>query len=85
MDTDDEDLTVEFKQQRDELNFKQTALLNLHLDMINYALRTGYSFRRWQMIAYTILFNDQDNVRLHRTRVIHIYEADFNLAVGVKW
>ena len=24
-------------------------------------------------------------MRLHRTRIIHIYEADFNLALGLKW
>lgn len=32
-----------------------------------------------------MLFKDSDNVRLHRTRVIHIYEADFNLFLGLKW
>ncbi|KAI2496301.1 hypothetical protein MHU86_18213 [Fragilaria crotonensis] len=32
-----------------------------------------------------MLFKDPDNVRLHRTRVIHIYEADFNLFLGIKW
>ena len=31
------------------------------------------------------LFKDDDNIRIHRTRVIHIYEADFNLMLGLKW
>jgi hypothetical protein len=43
------------------------------------------SFQRWQKVVNTILFKDSDNVRLHRTRVIHIYEADFNLFLGIKW
>ena len=30
-------------------------------------------------------FKDKDNVRIHRTRVIHIYEADYNLMLGIKW
>ncbi|KAI2505037.1 hypothetical protein MHU86_9393 [Fragilaria crotonensis] len=81
----DDELTEEFKQQRDELDLKQKELFALHLHMLNYALQRGYSYRRWQTIANTILFKDSDNVRLHRTRVIHIYEADFNLALGVKW
>ena len=68
-----------------ELNFKQRQLFELHLTMINYALERGYSYTRWKTIANTILFKDADNLRLHRTRVIHIYEADFNLALGVKW
>ena len=31
------------------------------------------------------LFKDEDNIRIHRTRVIHIYEVDFNLMLGLKW
>ena len=84
-DAADEDLTPLFVAQRDELNFKQGQLLMLHLRLVNYALERGYSYRRWHSVANTILFKDPDNVRLHRTRVIHIYEADFNLALGVKW
>jgi hypothetical protein len=63
----------------------QNDLRTLHLTLLNYALERGYSYKRWQTIANTILFKDPDNVRLHRTRVIHIYEADFNLALGIKW
>jgi hypothetical protein len=81
----DDELTPAFREQRDELNRKQADLFDLHLSLINYALERGYSYKRWQTIANTILFKDPDNVRLHRTRVIHIYEADFNLALGVKW
>jgi hypothetical protein len=77
----DEDLTADFVAQRTELNVKQQDLFEFHLTMINYALERGYSFSRWQTIANTILFKDPDNVRIHRTRVIHIYEADFNLAL----
>ncbi|KAI2495020.1 hypothetical protein MHU86_19495 [Fragilaria crotonensis] len=84
-DASDDELTSEFKQQREELDFKQHELFCLHLNMLNYALKRGYSYKRWQIIANTILFKDPDNVHLHRTRVIHIYEADFNLALGVKW
>jgi hypothetical protein len=25
------------------------------------------------------------SVKIHRRRVIHIYEADFNLMLGIKW
>jgi hypothetical protein len=63
----------------------QQQLFELHLNLLNYALKRGYLYRRWQTIANAILFKDADNVRIHRTRVIHIYEADFNLALGLKW
>ena len=84
-DASDEDLTPAFRARRDELNMRQQALRTLHLQLLNYALERGYSYRRWHTVANTILFKDKNSVRLHRTRVIHIYEADFNLALGIKW
>jgi hypothetical protein len=71
--------------QRDEWNHMQSSLLTLHIQMLNYALERGYLYERWQTINNTILFKDHDNVRIHRTRVIHIYEADYNLMLGIKW
>jgi exonuclease III len=81
----DSDLTEEFINRRDEINRKQEALRRVRLSLINYALERGYSYKRWQDIVNSVLFKDPDNVRLHRTRIIHIYEADFNLAMGLKW
>jgi hypothetical protein len=68
-----------------EFNHMQQSLTHLHLHLMNYALERGYSYTRWQNIANTILFKDQGCVKVHRTRVIHIYEADFNLILGLKW
>jgi exonuclease III len=68
-----------------EWNHMQSRMLTLHVQMLNYALVRGYSYERWQKVTNTILFKDTDNVRIHRTRVIHIYEADYNLTLGIKW
>ncbi|KAI2495792.1 hypothetical protein MHU86_18720 [Fragilaria crotonensis] len=84
-DAADEDLSPEFRDKRDNLNYRQQALRRLRLELINYSLERGYSFKRWKKVVNTMLFKDPDNVRLHRTRVIHIYEADFNLFLGIKW
>ncbi|KAI2507028.1 hypothetical protein MHU86_7413 [Fragilaria crotonensis] len=81
----DEDLTPDYREKQDTLNYRQQALRSLRLALINYSLERGYSFQRWQKVVNTMLFKDPDNVRLHRTRVIHIYEADFNLFLGIKW
>ena len=70
---------------RDELDLIQTKLLRLRLQIVNYSMRTGYSYKRWQTIANTHILKEPGNVKVHRTRVIHIYEADYNLALGVKW
>ena len=84
-DLPDDELTPEFCAQRDEVNLKQKDLSQIHLTLINYALQRGTSYTRWHTIVNTILFKDPDSVRLDRTRVIHIYEADYNLAIGIKW
>ncbi len=53
--------------------------------MLKYPLERGYSYKRWSTVHNTMLFKDTDNVRIHRMRVIHIYEADYNLVLGVQW
>lgn len=81
----DADLTPDQRHQRSELNWMQSELRALHLAMLKYALTRGHSYNRWKAVANTVLFKDADNVQIHRTRIIHIYEADFNLALGIKW
>ena len=80
-----EDEDDEHREKREALNRKQNEMLQVHSTLLNYALERGYSYRRWQKVANTILFKEKGNIRIHRTRVIHLYEADYNLAIGVKW
>jgi hypothetical protein len=77
--------TEEDTARRHKWNHMQGSLLRLHVQMLNYALERGYAYQRWRTVVNTILFKDPDNVRIHRTRVIHIYEADYNLMLGIKW
>ena len=53
--------------------------------VINYCLRTGHVLERWKTIINTMIFKETGNYQIHRLRVIHIYEADFNLILAVKW
>ena len=54
--------------------------------MLNYALEGGYAYQRWQIVANAIFFKaDKHNVRVYRTRIMLIYEADHNLMLGIKW
>ena len=81
--TDDDDPADIAK--RNELDGIQRRLLRLRVQIVNYSLRTGYSYRRWQTVANSHILKEPGNIKIHRTRVIHIYEADYNLALGVKW
>ena len=63
----------------------QSDLRDVHLTLLNYALQRGYSYVRWQQVSNAMLFKEENNIKIHRTRVIHIYEADYNLAIGMQW
>ena len=53
--------------------------------LMNYAIKHGYSFIRWTKVINIMLQKDAGNPRVHRLRVIHIYKADYNLLLAVKW
>jgi exonuclease III len=83
-DSEDTERPTDYEQKCDYDRMQQ-AILRVHLLILNYALERGYSLNRWKTVANTILFKEQGNVKIHRTRVIHIYEADYNLVLGLKW
>jgi hypothetical protein len=71
--------------EKDELNSKQSAIQAAHLALTNYALKHGYSFKRWRTVVNVMLHKEPRNSKIHHLRVIHIYEADYNLILGLKW
>ena len=68
-----------------ELEAKRKDILDGHILLINYALQTGYSYEPWKRIVNTMLEKDPGLPKIHRLRVIHLYEADYNLILRVKW
>ncbi len=63
----------------------QARLVQSQLALLNYALRFNHSFARWKTIVNVMIQKEPGNSKIHRLRVIHIYEADYNLLLGVKW
>ena len=61
------------------------ALWFTHHACISYALRHGYSFERWRQVVNTMIEKDPGNPKIHRLRVIHLYENDYNLLLGIKF
>ena len=67
------------------LESKRQLLLQSQLDLLNYAIRHSYTYSRWHKVATFMIRKDLDSSKIHRLRVIHLYEADLNLLLGVKW
>jgi hypothetical protein len=65
-----------------EANRKQ--IVQAHVDLMNYAIKHRYSYERWKTIVNVMIQKEPGNTKIHRLRVIHIYEADFNCLLGVK-
>jgi len=64
---------------------KQQYIVKALVAIINFCLKTGHVLERWKTIINTMIFKETGNYQIHRLRVIHIYEADFNLVLAVKW
>ena len=68
-----------------DLEQTRAAIIDGHVTILNYALQFQHSYTRWQSIVNAILEKDPGKPRIHRLRVIHLYEWDFNLLLCVKW
>jgi hypothetical protein len=61
------------------------SLTQVHVNLINYCLKFRYSLGGWQHIINAMILKSSGNYRIHRLRIIHLYEADFNFILGIKW
>jgi hypothetical protein len=64
---------------------KRERLIQAQLTLLNYSLKFSHSYKRWRTIVNVMILKEPGNTKIHRLRVIHIYEADYNLLLGVKW
>ena len=62
---------------------KACMILEVHLDLLNYCAKTGYSLHRWQTIVTTTIPKEAGNFKIHRLRVIHLYEADLTALFSI--
>jgi hypothetical protein len=63
----------------------RNKLINWQIQLLNLALCNKYAFQRWQTIVNVMTLKEQNNNKIHRLRVIHLYEHDYNLLLGFKW
>jgi exonuclease III len=67
------------------LESTRQSLTQVHINLINYCLRFRYSLQRWQEIVNAMILKAPGDFRIHRLRIIHLYEADFNFILSIKW
>ena len=60
-------------------------LIQWQVDLINVAIKSQYSFHRWQSIINVMILKQPGNHKIHHLRVIQLYEHDYNLHLAVNW
>jgi hypothetical protein len=65
----------------EEMDKLRKNILELQTLIINFPLQIGFSPARWQTIVNAMLEKIPRTPMLHKLRVIHILEADYNLTL----
>ena len=69
----------------ESLEQQRSDLIEWQVSLLNCALSNQYSFKRWQHIVNVMILKEPGDLRIHRLRVIHLYEQDYNLVLAIKW
>ena len=65
------------------LELPEGQILSVHLAILNFCARTGYSLQRWHKIVTMVIPKQHNNFKIHRLRVIHLYEADLTALFSI--
>ena len=68
-----------------ELEEKRQQLIQWQVDLLNLAISNCYSYERWKTVVNVMIMKDPSDLRIHRLRVIHLYEHDYTLLLAIKW
>ena len=67
------------------LEEQREQLIQWMVDLLNASIKHQYSFHRWQSIVNVMILKQLGNHKIHRQRIIHLYEHDYNLILAIKW
>jgi hypothetical protein len=64
--------------------YKAQGILELVHGLATIATRLlGFYLQRWTRVINVMIYKEPGNYNLDKLRVIHLFEADFNLMVGI--
>jgi hypothetical protein len=66
-------------EERDNLEGMRIDIIDLHSTMLQTAYDNEHVYKRWEYILTCMLGKDTGIPRIHRLRIIHLYECDLNL------
>jgi hypothetical protein len=69
----------------DETVERTKRIFKAHYRLLRFATKHGVSLRRWRKVVNSMIEKEPENPRIHRLRVIHLYEADYNLLLCIFW
>jgi hypothetical protein len=69
-----------------ELESQRQDIVQAQVDLLNLAITNQYTYERWHNVVNFLLAKEPGRIpRCHKLRVIHLYEADLNALIGIKW
>jgi hypothetical protein len=71
------------KEDRERLEWIRQEIIDLHAIMLQTAYNNEHVYKRWEYILTCMLGKDSGIPRIHRLRVIHLYECDLNLLFSI--
>ena len=63
----------------------QQQIIQLRCNILNLCIAHHYCLNRWKTVASVLLEKDPGIPKIHRIRIIHLYEADYNFILSQKW
>jgi hypothetical protein len=60
-------------------------LLRCLVQFLNIAISRGIAIPRWCQATNVLIEKDPGRPRIHRLRIIHLFEADFNFFLKLQW
>ena len=76
-------LKAKNKKDRERLEGIREDLIELHALMLQTAYDNEHVYKRWEYIITCMLAKESGIPRIHRLRVIHLYECDLNLLFSI--
>ena len=72
-------LKAKNKKDRERLEAIREGIIEMHTTMLQTTYDNEHVYKRWEYIITCMLANESRLPRIHRLRVIHLYECDLNL------